>query len=166
MDADTSLTYHRFFMSPPLSAPVRRSRSIVLIFAGRSRSRLGCATSDEDDQARHLLSHGQAELRERSGRAEGRKLSARRQKYFQFVKQKYPFSKYAVLAELALADTQFARGNYTEAIDSYKSFARLHPTHEKVEDGYVAFRICESYYKDMPDDMWLCRRPTRRISRR
>ena len=60
-----------------------------------------------------------------------------------------------MLAELAIADTQFARGNYTEAIDSYKSFSRLHPTHEKVEDGYVAFRIGECYYKDMPDDIWL-----------
>ena len=68
-------------------------------------------------------------------------------KYFQFVKQKFPFSKYAVMAELALADTQFAQGNYTEANESYKSFARLHPTHEKVEDGYVAFRICEGYFK-------------------
>jgi outer membrane protein assembly factor BamD len=77
------------------------------------------------------------------------------QKYFQFVKQKYPFSKYAVLAELALADSQFARGNYSEAIDSYKTFARLHPTHDKVEDGYVAFKIGESYFKDMPDDIFL-----------
>ena len=82
------------------------------------------------------------------------------------MKQKYPFSKFAVLAELGIADTQFARGNYTEAIDSYKSFSRLHPTHEKVEDGYVAFRICESYYKDMPEDVGCCRRPTRRINRR
>ena len=71
------------------------------------------------------------------------------------MKQKYPFSKFAVMAELALADTQFARGNYAEAIDSYKSFSRLHPTHEKVEDGYVAFKIGESYYKDMPDDVWI-----------
>ena len=54
-----------------------------------------------------------------------------------------------------MADTQFERGNYNEAIDSYKSFARLHPTHEKVEDGYVAFRICECYFKDMPDDVWI-----------
>src|SRR4029079_10420815 len=52
-------------------------------------------------------------------------------------------------------DAQFARGNYTEAIDSYKTFARLHPTHEKVEDGYVAFKIGEAYYKDMPDDVWI-----------
>jgi outer membrane protein assembly factor BamD len=75
--------------------------------------------------------------------------------YFSYVKQKFPFSKYAGLAELALADTEFARGNYQEAIDSYKSFARLHPTHEKVEDGYTAFRIAESYVKEMPDDWFI-----------
>jgi outer membrane protein assembly factor BamD len=73
-------------------------------------------------------------------------------RYLSFVKQKFPFSKYAVLAELALADTQFARGSFQEAIDSYKTFARLHPTHEKVEDGYVAYKICECYVQDMPSD--------------
>ena len=75
--------------------------------------------------------------------------------YFTYVKQKFPFSKYAGLAELALADTEFARNNYQEAIDSYKSFARLHPTHEKVEDGYAAFRIAECYVKEMPDDWFI-----------
>ena len=75
--------------------------------------------------------------------------------YFTYVKQKFAFSKYASLAELALADTEFARGNYQEAIDAYKSFTRLHPTHEKVEDGYVAFRIAESFVKEMPDDFFL-----------
>jgi outer membrane protein assembly factor BamD len=112
----------------------------------------GCA-SDEDKPVTYSLTakqnyeKGLAELKDEN--------YIEAQKYFQFVKQKYPFSKYAVMAELALADTQFAKGNYTEAIDSYKSFARLHPTHEKVEDGYVAFRIGESYYKDMPDDVWI-----------
>jgi outer membrane protein assembly factor BamD len=77
------------------------------------------------------------------------------QKYFQFVKQKFPFSKFAVLAELAIADTQYARGNFTEAVDSYKAFIRLHPTHEKVEDGYAAFKVGQCYFKDMPDDIWL-----------
>jgi outer membrane protein assembly factor BamD len=114
---------------------------------------VGCA-SDEDSKpvtysltAKQNYEKGLAELKDENY------LEA--QKYFQFVKQKYPFSKYAVMAELALADTQFARGNYAEAIDSYKSFARLHPTHEKVEDGYVAFKIGEAYYKDMPDDVWI-----------
>ena len=76
-------------------------------------------------------------------------------RFFSFVRQKFPFSKYAVLAELALADTHFARGSYQEAIDAYKTFVRLHPTHEKVEDGYVAYRICECYVQDMPGDWFL-----------
>jgi outer membrane protein assembly factor BamD len=79
--------------------------------------------------------------------------------YFTYVKQKFPFSKFAGLAELALADTEFARNNYQEAIDSYKSFARLHPTHEKVEDGYIAFRVAECYVKEMPDD-WVLLPPS------
>ena len=119
-----------------------------------ARSSRGCATSDDEGKpvtysltAKQNYEKGLAELKDEN--------YPEAQKYFQFVKQKYPFSKYAVLAELAIADTQFARGNYTEAIDSYKSFARLHPTHEKVEDGYVAFRIGESYFKDMPEDVWL-----------
>ncbi len=77
------------------------------------------------------------------------------QKYFSFVRQKFPFSKFAVLAELALADTQYERGSYQEAIDSYKTFVRLHPTHEKVEDGYVAYKICQCYVKEMPEDWFL-----------
>jgi outer membrane protein assembly factor BamD len=114
----------------------------------------GCASSDEATKpitysltAKQNYEKGLAELKDEN--------FPEAQKYFQFVKSKFPFSKFAVLAELAIADTQFARGNYTEAIDSYKSFARLHPTHEKVEDGYVAFRIGESYFKDMPDDVWI-----------
>jgi outer membrane protein assembly factor BamD len=115
---------------------------------------VGCAGSDEESKpvtysltAKQNYEKGLAELKDEN--------YPEAQKYFQFVKQKYPFSKFAVLAELALADTQFARGNYNEAIDSYKSFARLHPTHEKVEDGYVAFKIGESYVKDMPEDIWI-----------
>src|SRR6476659_7902720 len=114
----------------------------------------GCATSDEATKpitysltAKQNYEKGLAELKDEN--------YPEALKYFPFVKSKFPFSKFAVLADLAMANTQFARGNYTEAIDAYKSFARLHPTHEKVEDGYVAFKIGESYYKDMPDDIWI-----------
>jgi outer membrane protein assembly factor BamD len=163
VDADATLTYHRFFMSRPFpralapSFPPTVVRLLTLLalsgtalFAVAS----GCASVDDEGKpvtysltAKQNYEKGLAELKDEN--------YPEAQKYFQFVKSKYPFSKYAVLAELGIADTQFARGNYTEAIDSYKSFTRLHPTHEKVEDGYVAFRICESYYKDMPEDVWL-----------
>ncbi len=76
-------------------------------------------------------------------------------RFFSYVKQKFPFSKYAPLAELAIADTQFEREAYQEAIDSYKSFIRLRPKHEKVSDGYASFRIAECYVKEMPDDFFI-----------
>jgi outer membrane protein assembly factor BamD len=145
-------------MSPPFPRPSGRlcGRLVVLaLFAVLAPlTGGGCATSDDTAKpvgysltAKQNYEKGLAALKDED--------YAEAAKYFQFVKQKYPFSKYAVLAELALADSQFDRGNYTEAIDSYKSFARLHPTHDKVEDGYVAFRIGESYFKDMPDDVFL-----------
>src|SRR3954466_6201761 len=90
----------------------------------------GCATSEEATKpvtysmtAKQNYEKGLAELKDEN--------YPEAQKYFQFVRSKFPFSKYAVLAELAIADTSFDRGNYTEAIDSYKQFMRLHPTHEK-----------------------------------
>ena len=112
-----------------------------------------CATSDEGKAVTYSLTakqnydKGVAQLKDESYQEATR--------YFSFVRQKFPFSKYAVLAELGLADTQYERGNYQEAIDSYKNFIRLHPTHEKVEDGYVAYRICQCYVKEMPDDFFL-----------
>ncbi|HVV48503.1 MAG TPA: outer membrane protein assembly factor BamD, partial [Polyangia bacterium] len=114
----------------------------------------GCADTDDEGRpvaysltAKQNYEKGMAALKDES--------YAEAKKYFQFVKQKFPFSKYAVMAELAVADTEFEQGSYTESIESYKSFARLHPTHEKVEDGYVAFKICQGYFKDMPEDVWI-----------
>lgn len=158
MDASAALTYHSFLMSPPFPRPFGRlcGRLVVLALLATIAplTGSGCATSDDATKpvgysltAKQNYEKGVAALKDED--------YAEAAKYFQFVKQKYPFSKFAVLAELALADSQFDRGNYTEAIDSYKSFARLHPTHDKVEDGYVAFRIGESYFKDMPDDVFL-----------
>lgn len=76
-------------------------------------------------------------------------------KYFGFVKARFPYSKYAVLSDLRIADAAFGAGAYLEAIDSYKQFAKFHPTHELVENGYAAFRIGEAYYKMLPDDWFL-----------
>jgi outer membrane protein assembly factor BamD len=76
-------------------------------------------------------------------------------KYFSFVKARFPYSKYAVLAELRLADAEFGAEHHLQAIDSYKLFIKFHPTHPSVTDGYVSFRIGESYYRMLPGDFWL-----------
>jgi outer membrane protein assembly factor BamD len=123
-----------------------------LVLAGAAAG--GCATADEEGKgvtysltAKQNYEKGLEELKDEN--------FAEATRYFSFVKQKFPFSRYAVLAELALADTQYARGSYQEAIDAYKTFARLHPTHEKVEDGYVAFKIADCYVQEMPGDWFL-----------
>ena len=150
MDADATLTYHSFHMTRRFSCAL----AVALVAAAAGPLCGGCVTGDDEGKpvtysltAKQNYEKGMAELKDEN--------YPEALKYFQFVKQKYPFSKYAVLAELAIADANFARGTYNEAIDSYKSFLRLHPTHEKVEDGYVAFRIGESYVKDMPEDVWI-----------
>lgn len=76
-------------------------------------------------------------------------------KYFAFIKSRFPYSKYAVLAEIRLADAEFGAEQYLEAIDSYKLFIKFHPTHELVVNGYAAFRIGEAHFKMLPGDFFL-----------
>tara|TARA_R110002096_G_scaffold408075_1_gene606955 strand:- start:58572 stop:59423 length:852 start_codon:yes stop_codon:yes gene_type:complete len=76
-------------------------------------------------------------------------------KYFAFVKARFAYSKFAVLAELRLADAEFGAGHHLQAIDSYKMFIKFHPTHDMVINGYCSYRIGESYYKMLPSDWWL-----------
>jgi outer membrane protein assembly factor BamD len=76
-------------------------------------------------------------------------------KYFGFIKTRFPYSKYAVLAELRLADAEFGAEQYLEAIDSYRLFIKFHPTHEMVANGYASFKIGEGYYKQLSGDFWM-----------
>lgn len=65
--------------------------------------------------------------------------------YFSFITSRFPYSKYALLAELGLADVQFGAGHYLDALAAYRLFMKLHPNHDLVENGYVSFRAGESY---------------------
>lgn len=75
------------------------------------------------------------------------------QKFFEYVRTKFPFSKYAALADLRLADAKFSQGKFAEAADAYGQFVQLHPSHEDVD--YAEFRIGESYLRDAPSDFAL-----------
>lgn len=74
-------------------------------------------------------------------------------KYFTFVKDRFPYSKYAALSDLRIADAHFLAREYTEAIDQYKRFIRLHPSHDEVP--YATFKIGVGYYKQLPADWFL-----------
>lgn len=72
------------------------------------------------------------------------------QKFFEHVRNKYPFLDAAKTAELRLADTEFERERYLEARDAYANFVKIHPTHPKVD--YAAYRAALTHFKDIPSD--------------
>jgi outer membrane protein assembly factor BamD len=75
-------------------------------------------------------------------------------KYFELVKNKFPYSKYAVLSELRLADSHFAREKWLEAADAYRIFVRFHPRHEQV--AYATFRVAVSHARAIENNIsWL-----------
>lgn len=74
-------------------------------------------------------------------------------KYFEYTRTRFPFLEASKEAELKLADTSWEQEKYVEARDRYQNFARLHPTHPKVD--YAAFRAAESHFRDIPSDFFL-----------
>jgi outer membrane protein assembly factor BamD len=64
------------------------------------------------------------------------------------VKNRFPYSRYAVLAELAIADVQYKKEAFIEAQASYELFKELHPRHPKSD--YVTFRLAMSFYSQLP----------------
>lgn len=65
--------------------------------------------------------------------------------YFKQLKDWYPFSKYAILAELKIADAHFQLQQYEEAIFAYEEFETLHPRNEAIP--YVTYQIGLSYFR-------------------
>jgi outer membrane protein assembly factor BamD len=61
---------------------------------------------------------------------------------FQTVIDNYPYSDYAVLAELKIADAYFEDDAYEEALSYYRDFADLHPQHEKVPYTIFQSALC------------------------
>ncbi len=62
---------------------------------------------------------------------------------FQQIKDRYPYSKYALKAELLLADATFLRDDYNTAYELYDEFERLHPRNPNIP--YVIFKKGECH---------------------
>lgn len=70
---------------------------------------------------------------------------------FRYLKNKFPYSKYATLASLRIADVYYLQDSFKEAAITYEAFTDLYPRHEKTP--YAMFRVGKSYLKDMPDNV-------------
>ncbi len=61
---------------------------------------------------------------------------------FQTIIDNYPYSEYAVLAELRIADAYFDDAQYEEALSYYRDFGDLHPQNEKVPYTIYRSALC------------------------
>ncbi len=66
---------------------------------------------------------------------------------FQAIIDNYPYSDFAVLAELRIADAYFEDQRYEEALSYYRDFADLHPQHEMVP--YTVYRAALCHERRM-----------------
>ena len=66
---------------------------------------------------------------------------------FQMVKDRYPYSKYAVTAELKMADALYQSESYDDAFIAYDDFERLHPKNQNIP--YVIYQKGMSYFRQI-----------------
>ena len=75
---------------------------------------------------------------------------------FHDVRRKYPYSRFAALAELRAADCMYKESKYPEAIQAYQQFVRYRPSHSEVP--YARFQIGRAHFKQIPSE-WLLSPP-------
>lgn len=66
---------------------------------------------------------------------------------FQKLKDRYPYSKLAVQAELKLADALFKKKEFEEALEVYREFEKLHPKNKSIP--YVVYQQAMCYFLRM-----------------
>jgi outer membrane protein assembly factor BamD len=74
-------------------------------------------------------------------------------RYFEWVRNNFPYSQYAALSELALSDMAFERDDFTGSAVSYGEFVKSHPSHPKAD--YASFRVGLSHFSDRASESFL-----------
>jgi outer membrane protein assembly factor BamD len=116
-------------------------KPIVCLCLLLALSAAGCAwfETQEEKSATQLAQEGMAAFeREKYRRAI---------ESFEKLRDWYPFSKYASLAELKTADAYYHLEEYDEAVYAYEAFESLHPRNEAIP--YVIYQIGRCYYEQM-----------------
>lgn len=117
---------------------LRSFSCFVLLFAILSAC-WGCALFGKTDRQRSAR-----ELAEDGMQAYKNKRYKESIDAFEKLRDWYPFSQYAVLAELKLGDAYYYRQEYEQAVFAYEEFENLHPKNEAVP--YVIYQIGRCYF--------------------
>jgi outer membrane protein assembly factor BamD len=114
--------------------------AMMLVFLG------GCSTikkyfsaAEEEKSASELMSQGTTAFEK------GRLKEAK--EAFQKIKDRYPYSKYAIGAELKMADALYENEDFDEAYEVYDEFERLHPKNPEIP--YVIYQKGMCQFRQM-----------------
>jgi outer membrane protein assembly factor BamD len=66
---------------------------------------------------------------------------------FQRLKEEYPLSELALMAELGIADAYFSDKNYIDAVLSYNDFVNMHPLNDNIT--YALYQIAMCHFKQI-----------------
>lgn len=93
------------------------------------------STQKQPKTVADLMEHGEELFNQRRYAESGQ--------VFQTVRDRYPYSGYAAIAEVKLADGYYERQQFEDAYITYNDFERLHPKNERIP--YVMYRkgMCE-----------------------
>ncbi|MEM6962180.1 MAG: outer membrane protein assembly factor BamD [Myxococcota bacterium] len=72
---------------------------------------------------------------------------------FRQVRREFPYSRFAALAELRIADCLLMQDSHAEAIQAYRQFVRFRPSHPEVP--YARFKVAQAYYDQIPTSWFL-----------
>ena len=130
----------------------------LMVALGAGAMHIGCSSGPEieemdyADQAEYLFEEGMAQLER------GRYIRA--VDSFNTVRNEYPHSRWAAMANLRIGDAYFEQGQLASAVQQYRGFVNLYPRHEKVE--YARWQIANSFYEQMPSGFFLLPAPHER----
>jgi outer membrane protein assembly factor BamD len=131
------------------SSPISNCALRILFLGAIALSSLlsGCGSSDENSKqlptgpVEELYNNGVDALNAR------RFTSAADQ--FNAVEQNYPYSTWAVNAQLMSAYSLYLQNKYTEALGTLDRFIQLHPAHRDIAYAYYLRALC--YYEQIAD---------------
>ena len=73
-------------------------------------------------------------------------------KGFTEIRTKHPYTPWARLALLRIADSNLERGKFSEAVDGYRNFLKYYPKHDQAP--YARLQIGNAYFDQIPGEWW------------
>ncbi len=108
-----------------------------------------CGGSKDEDQANNGPPAPVEDLYNNGIDAMNAKRYASATDQFNAVEENYPYSTWAVNAQLMQGYTQYLQNHYTEALATLERFIQLHPAHRDIAYAYYLRALC--YYEQIAD---------------